>query len=354
MPRALRVLVVILASGSAALVPLVLAPATASAVPAAPSLPPNCAVQGTSVVCTFSYNGTNGADGTAQRFTVPAGVAAVTIEAWGAQGGGAGGLGGHAEGTLPVASATVLNVRAGGQGGFNGGGAGVEPGGGASDVRVGGDTLAARVVVAGGGGGEGVVVSPELDLRLELAGGPGGGAAGGGGTCDFSNGTGEVVSFPGCAGGATATQGGPAGASEPSCFGSATVTPAAVGELGRGGDGAVATCEQPFLLTETGAGGGGGYYGGGGGGASVSFFPLAGISGAGGGGSGYVSPQATGGLNEAGVRTGNGAVTVTYARTPSSKDACKGGGWRNVVDGSGVSFRNPGQCVSWAVHDVGA
>jgi hypothetical protein len=113
---------------------------------------------------------------------VPTGVVSVDITACGGEGGaaddrrpdiGSGGLGGCVAGTLAVTPGQTLNVYVGGRGtasapGFNGGGnAGVASagslcvggpagfGGGASDVRVGGTSLAHRVAVAGGGGGSG-------------------------------------------------------------------------------------------------------------------------------------------------------------------------------------------------------
>ena len=115
---------------------------TASAAPtgsvAAPSNPSHCAGDLTVVSCMFHYDGTTGADGTTQSFTVPDGVRKLTIEAWGAQGGTAsyvddvfdppvvGGLGGYAVGTVPVTPGEILQVNVGGQptgtaGGFNGG-----------------------------------------------------------------------------------------------------------------------------------------------------------------------------------------------------------------------------------------
>src|SRR5215831_18420489 len=130
--------------------------------PGGPRLPGNCVNTGTPVRCTFAYNGKDGSDGEPQQFVVPAGVHSVTLDAFGAQGGGGGGLGGHARGTFTVADGTVLHIRVGGMptdgatGGFNGGGNGTPGGGGASDVRIGGDTLANRVVVAGGGGATGL------------------------------------------------------------------------------------------------------------------------------------------------------------------------------------------------------
>ena len=108
------------------------------------------------------------------------------LECWGAQGGGlqnnssldtaAGGMGGYSVGTLTLTSRTTIYVYVGGmgksigsglaEGGFNGGGAAYgssegEPangGGGATDIRIGTDSLYARVIVAGGGGGGGLRV----------------------------------------------------------------------------------------------------------------------------------------------------------------------------------------------------
>src|SRR5262249_10876505 len=105
-----------------------------------------------------------------QTYIVPAGVTAVDIDAFGAQGGAgafgrfAGGLGGRIQTTLAVTPGASLFVFVGGAGnpagvagagvgGFNGGGNGGSPafpansaggGGGASDVRLNGLTLADR------------------------------------------------------------------------------------------------------------------------------------------------------------------------------------------------------------------
>ncbi|MDP3146586.1 MAG: glycine rich domain-containing protein, partial [Bacteroidota bacterium] len=121
--------------------------------------------------------------GTVQTVVIPAGVSIVTIQTWGAEGGGApisgntnsgpGGKGGYAIGTLTVVPGNTLNVYVGGfglssitgtaLGGYNGGGQGhassnFEPGnggGGATDVRLNGNAFADRVIIAGGGGGGG-------------------------------------------------------------------------------------------------------------------------------------------------------------------------------------------------------
>jgi hypothetical protein len=119
---------------------------------------------GDNSVTNFSFTGSS------QTFTVPADDD-YTIEVWGAQGGNAtyggtteGGRGGYCKGTIFLTAGTVLYIYVGGQNGYNGGGAGGagdpgnghepgRPGGGATDVKLGGNTLSDRIIVAGGGGG---------------------------------------------------------------------------------------------------------------------------------------------------------------------------------------------------------
>lgn len=128
-------------------------------------------------VAYFNYSGTF------EAYTVPEGVASISVTAAGAQGGQAGqgttantqlpGLGGIIDTVIGVASLATLYVYVGGAGnsglytntgGFNGGGTGSyysgnNPytwgggGGGASDVRTIEGDLSTRLVVAGGGGG---------------------------------------------------------------------------------------------------------------------------------------------------------------------------------------------------------
>jgi len=292
-------------SVSAVSVPTASAAPTGSIAPS--SLPSHCAGDVTVVSCTFHYDGTTGADGTPQSFTVPDGVRKLTIEAWGAQGGTAsyvddvfdppvvGGLGGYAVGTVPVTPGEILQVNVGGQpmgtaGGFNGGGAAGpataenvgEAGGGATDARLGGDGLTDRVVVAGGGGGEAENSDEEYG---SASGGAGGGTAGAPSSCSGSP----------CGAGGTATAGGAAGSPASPC--------AVAGSLGQGGSGC-------------GGGGGGGYYGGGGG----AFDPGSGpaspaLDGPGGGGSGYVSPLATAASTVGGLQFGNGLLRISYTTT---------------------------------------
>lgn len=116
----------------------------------------------------FSYTGS------VQSVTLNAGT--YTLECWGAQGGyrsssSYGGAGGYSIGTLSLSSKTTLYIYVGGSGnsvtsanssgyypgGFNGGGYRntYKGGGGATDIRIGTDSLYARVIVAGGGGSDG-------------------------------------------------------------------------------------------------------------------------------------------------------------------------------------------------------
>ena len=128
---------------------------------------------------TISVNKTFSATGAVQNVTLNKGT--YKLEVWGAQGGNynttyTGGKGGYSYGTLTLNNTTNLYVYVGKQaqtittnrtvttGGFNGGGNGfnryysgtytyAQGGGGASDIRIGQDSLYSRVIVAGGGSG---------------------------------------------------------------------------------------------------------------------------------------------------------------------------------------------------------
>lgn len=207
-------------------------------------------------------------------FTVPDGVTEIRATIVGAAGGGENldsvCSGGTMVGLFPVTPGENLRLRVGGNadrpalpvptsgvtGGYNGGGNGgdsaVSPhsagygGGGATDIRQGGDALANRVLVAGGGGGN----SGE---DISAGGGPGGGLTGGNGTSLF--GTAAQPYAYNYFGGNGGTQSG-GGASPPGGGGA--------GSLGVGGNGANNT------VANGGGGGGGGLYGGSGGGVSDS------------------------------------------------------------------------------------
>lgn len=231
---------------------------------------------------TFNYTGAT------ETFTVPAGVNSINIQAWGAQGGNLsssfctqmGALGGMASGSLSVNPGDVIYVNVGQQGqltnainagyspnAFNGGGKGwtwnshygsASSGGGASDLRVGGNSLNNRVIVAGGAGG---------GTCNGCIGGTGGGLIGGSGGCSGGNGGTQIA-------------GGTGGVS---------------GSFGNGGD-----ANSITTVGWTG-GGGGGWYGGASGTSHL----------AGGGGSSYIG-GVTNGSTTSGVRSGNGQIIISW------------------------------------------
>lgn len=173
--------------------------------------------------------------GSSKEITLPKGI--YKLECWGAQGGyrsnsSYGGKGGYSVGTLTLNSETKLFLYSGGlgskgSGGFNGGGSrtAYPGGGGGTDIRIGQDSLYARVIVAGGGGSDGA--SNKTGMY--------GGGTSGGTTTEYY-GTGG--------GGGTQTSGGAGGSGN-------------AGTFGTGGEG---------LSRSNGYGGagGGGWYGGGG------------------------------------------------------------------------------------------
>lgn len=240
--------------------------------------------------------------GAQQSFTVPAGVTSVKVVALGAAGempsnGASSGDGGRVSAVVPVQSLEVLYVYVGGtgsygrrgKGGFNGGAKGGAlglGGGGASDVRQGGNELADRIVVAGGGGGG----------SFKALGGAGGGNTGGSG--------GSVSGNGGGGGGGTQTTGGKGGAPGKMFTKSWRGHRGKNGTLGNGGN-------HYTFFGIGGGGGGGGYYGGGGGGGGAAYY---GYGGGGGGGSSYIEPNAQRGRMWRGWKsaTGNGLVVLSW------------------------------------------
>lgn len=197
-----------------------------------------------------------------------------TIECWGGQGGTyssyIGGYGGYSKGTITLTEATTVYISVGGAGsssstaaGFNGGGTGISSGrggGGATDVRIGQNSLYSRVIVAGGGGGAGVASANANPC------GCGGGEYGGDGYCN--NTTGSYTAGQNRSGGsASQTAGG------------ITWSTGTQATFGQGGNASGYSC----------GGGGGGWYGGGG--AYDSDSDSDGRWG--GGGSGYVYTSST-------------------------------------------------------------
>lgn len=248
--------------------------------------PPNAdptLATGSGGVLEYSYTG-------GPRFwTVPAGITQVQVSLTGGAGDpgtGTGGKGGAEEGLVPVTPGQVVSIIVGGRGvaktgGFNGGGGnnsrGVgAAGGGASDIRVGGVTLADRILVAGGAGGGG-------DGGSTAHGGDGGGVSGAAGQTGSGSGTGG--------GGGTQTAGG---------TGSGLVRETN-GSLGAGG-------RDEFW----GGDGGGGYYGGGTGATGGPFD----TAGGGGGGSSFAAPSVQAPSTQSGVQAGDGTAVIDTGMPP--------------------------------------
>jgi hypothetical protein len=277
---------------------------------------------------TFNYTGS------VQTFVAPQ-TGLYSLDVRGAKGGDitsyqvqTSGLGGRATGDINLTVGQTIYIYVGGAGedrlgnhpypgctvaagGWNGGGetqsaGNSAPGGGASDIRVGGQTLNDRVIVAGGAGGCGWQYSK---------GGDGGGLTGSNGTSLNNTGTGAM--------GGTQLAGGAFGStSDCSCPGKTA------GVLGVGGSGRGCSAG--------GGGGGGGYYGGGGGGYGDG----------GGGGSSYIGGVLNGNTT-AGYQNGNGEVIISWtggtAVTTQTSGLPDGGtfpvgvttNWYKVEDGLG-------------------
>ena len=221
--------------------------------------------------------------GAVQSVALPKGV--YKLEVWGAQGGyrsiaTRGGHGGYSVGTLTLEANTQLFIYSGGSGntggtsgGFNGGASRTtyNGGGGGSDIRIGQDSLYARVIVAGGGGSDGA---------SSKTGGYGGGETGGAATNGYGSGGGAGTQTAGGAGGSIHS-----------------------GTFGVGGAGT-------HRKSGYGGSGGGGWYGGGG------CYPDS--SGdddkGGGGGSGYVYTSSTASSYPSGCLL-NSAYYLTEAQT---------------------------------------
>ena len=266
--------------------------------------------------------------GSPQIFVVPSCVDTIRFNCRGAEGANAmdrlttnstAGLGGVATGNLAVTAGDTLYVFVGGAGnvsgagGYNGGGTGgvgsaggscvggpAGGGGGASDVRRNGLTLADRVIVAGGGGGAGrdYCNGSCQPCGCGGSGGHGGALIGANGTSGYNCG----FSYPGTnvnlGSGGTQALGGNGGICDNSCVEAGT--PGVLGSGGTGGNG---------TYDVAGGGGGGGYYGGGAGGGANSGSGVAGGGGA--GGSSYISGLVNG-ATSAGVQPGNGTITISW------------------------------------------
>jgi uncharacterized protein YhjY with autotransporter beta-barrel domain len=287
---------------------------------AAPAFAQSCAVGETPAAFGFT--------GGEQTTTVPAGVHSITVYLSGAQGGagrsgagtlagspnspgGAGGLGGRVRGTMAVTPGATLSIWVGGQGSQavnpGGVGQGVDGiGGGATDLRVGGNGIGNRVGIAGGGGGGGNAGWSTNNVIAGGAGGVGGGGTGGAGA-DVPGGPGPY----GGGGGAVGTGGAGGGG----CGG----FPATAGNAATGAGGDSFNFSGSFSGAGYGGGGGGGAtIGAGGGGAGVGTTACQqNWNGGGGGGSGGSSGAS--GLTAVtinnGVQAGNGAALICFSQT---------------------------------------
>ncbi|MFE4592313.1 prealbumin-like fold domain-containing protein [Streptomyces laurentii] len=252
--------------------------------------------------------------GAPEQVTVPENVCAVTVDAFGAAGGGGqygvpGGLGAEVSAAFGVTAGEVLTVNVGGAGhsgddsdpqrtlgGYNGGGrggayiadgqiAGIAAGGGGGRTTIGTGTT--PLVVAGGGGGGGASF---------FATAIGGGDAGE--TGEPGQGLpGDDEGKPGRPGG----EGGQGGINAPHTDPNGENGSPAVGPVGGAGGNSI-------LDPHGGAGGGGGAGATGGGGGAAS--PTASNSGAGGGGGSSSGP--TSAVFTTGARQGNGEATLTW------------------------------------------
>ncbi len=272
-----------------------------------------------------------GFTGGEQTTTVPAGVTSVTVYLSGAQGGagrsgagtiggspnspgGTGGLGGRVRGTIAVTPGATLSIWVGGQGSQavnpGGIGQGVDGiGGGATDLRVGGNGIGNRVGIAGGGGGGGNAGWSTANVIAGGAGGVGGGGTGGAGA--------NVPGGPGPFGGGGGAVGtGGAGGGGCGSF------PATAGNAVNGDGGDTFNFSGSFAGSGFGGGGGGGAtVGAGGGGAGVGTTACQQNWNGGGGGGAGGSSAATGlsavTINN-GVQAGNGAALICFASSQFS------------------------------------
>jgi hypothetical protein len=253
----------------------------------------------------FGNNGGARGEGSIQTWTVPAGVTSVICQLWGGAGAGSGNPG-FLKATLAVNPGDVLNIVVGGSrslsdtvGGYNGGGdaggASAGPGGGATDIRIGGSGLPNRVLVAGGSGGQGGGAG-----NSSARGGDGGSVGGAGRLPGGSTGGGG-------GGGGTVAAGGAAGSAANG-----------TGTAGSGGTGGAGSGNTPG-----GGGGGAGYFGGGGGGITSAALGCGGGGGAnfiaatvnGSAPTGTVSGTADGTANHP---AGQSQVTLTYDTPPNA------------------------------------
>lgn len=222
------------------------------------------------------------------------------VKAWGAQGGGDGGLGGYTERIIQLQQGDTIYIAVGGQGsyqkgGWNGGGNATSSNGGGGATHISRQSGLLKdvvgmssdlILVAGGGGG-----GPQANEQGGYTTAGGGGGLEGTGSFDGSKHTDDIKLL--ALTGGTQSTGYAQGYGEPS--------------------------------TTTNGAGGGGYYGG--------FVCLRGTDYRGGGGSGYVGDTTvTTSVATSSVRKGNGAAEIEYKGNPPTTlilDLGTGGTWNN-------------------------
>lgn len=259
-----------------------------------------------------------------EKYTVPAGVNALRVNATGASGGSwssqSGGEGAAVSSILTVSAGDVFDLysgTAGSAGGLSGiwNAAGGTPGGGQGGWGT-------TVIRSGGAGGglSGLMVGG-TNTPVVVAGGGGGAAAGANGGSAGSNANGDGSDGSCCA--VNASNGGAGGGGSTSSAtggtGGAKATGSTVGTTANGSPGTSLLGGAGGNTGETssspgGGGGGGGYFGGGGGGPGKA---AGGNAGAGGGGSSYVDPTWGTGTIATASTTGDGSITVTPLNAPT-------------------------------------
>jgi hypothetical protein len=263
--------------------------------------------------CPSSVSGTETFDytGAIEIFEIPDCVTTVTIEVFGAQGGGSanttGGLGARMKGDFALSPGTILHVLVGQQGidGINNTTQGGGTGGGGSFVVQDGTT---PLLIAGGGGGGTEYLNPKDGGpgQIDMGGQAGDGSYAGTAGTDGDGGTACLTGgYHGGTGGAGFSGDGN-GDSVATSNGTPNLAPKSFLNGGAGGVGGSLGRDGGFggggSSGFTG-GGGGGYSGGGAGGYSTN------TRGGGGGGSYNVGDNQD---NAPGVRSGNGQVIISW------------------------------------------
>lgn len=239
------------------------------------------------------------ATGAVQTWTVPANVTSINVTAYGAK---SFGWGGGVQTTLNVTPGQVLYLYVGTSSGWNGGGTGIpvnlgsgSNGAGATDIRINGQDLVNRVVVAGGGGGCAYYNYPIMSWSGGR--GDGGGLAGQDGPYYISS-----TNF----GGTPSAYHNAVGWGGTQAYGGRGYTVWGQPWNGHGGFGYGGG--SPGTATFIVGCGGGGWYGGGASGEAIRY--------GGGGGSNYANPQLCQNIvHTQGANNGEGKITITYGVT---------------------------------------